>query len=87
MWLSLHVHLMSLSGQKILSSPLKMKEQGFIEIIGISKVLQLGWGTNVGFKLSLSLRFSLLDRSSGNNSLGGKCFSESEEDLGYWRKI
>lgn len=42
MWLSLHVHLMSLSGQKILSSPLKMKEQGFIEIIGISKVLQLG---------------------------------------------
>lgn len=77
----------SLSNQKILSSLLKLKGQGFIEIIDISKEFRLGLDISLRFKLSLSSRSSLLNRPWGSNSLRGKYFSELEDDLWYWRKI
>ena len=52
---------------------------GLIETIDISK--ELGLDAVLGFKLSLGLRFSLLNRSSGSNSLRVACFSEPEDDL------
>ena len=82
MYMDMH-YFVSLSNHNILSSPFRIKEPGFIEIIGISKELKLGLDINGGFKLSLSLRFSLLNRLSGNNNLRGTYFSASEDDLGY----
>lgn len=80
-------YIMRLSNQKILSSPLKLKWQGFIEIIDIAKESSLGLDISLRFNWSLSLRSSLLNRPSESNSLRGTYFSEFEDDLWDWRKI